>query len=472
MLFAPAEALWAQQDREALWNAAEAAEKRKDARVAREYELALPCELDAVGRRALVKAFAGELVERFGVAVDAAIHAPGREGDARNWHAHVLTTTRRAEANGLGEKAGIELSDTARAKQGLGKAADEIEDLRALWGGLTNRALAQARVAERVDHRSYVRQGRGEVLPMQHAGPAVSGLERKAERRRRAAEAQAEQERAQEAPEQPGPEPERAGVGMEALAAAVAAVEPTPVVPAPPQAGAARAGQERRRETAGATPEPGEVSGSAPEREDPLAAQDGPRTARGGRRGQGAAFPVSTHEAGTGPACTGFCGRLRGRSWAGDAGGAAQRGDPGAEPAGGGSPGGGGAGAAGGGAAGTGSAGRGAVGAGAGAGARGAGGGGAAGTRAGDRAAAPGARASGGRAASGEPSWRDRSGSRPSCGGRRPSGRSQRRRRRSGTRRGRGHWRARAETRARRRVERRWSGRAGTSARGRAWECK
>ena len=171
-------------EREQLWNAAEAAEKRKDARVAREYELALPCELDADRRRGLVQAFAGELTKRHGVAVDAVIHAPGREGDQRNWHAHVLATTRRAEAGALGEKAGIELSDTARAKLGLGKAADEIEELRALWGGLVNRALAQARMGERVDHRSYARQGCPELAPMQHAGPAVSGMERKAERRR------------------------------------------------------------------------------------------------------------------------------------------------------------------------------------------------------------------------------------------------------------------------------------------------
>ena len=189
-------------ERERLWNAAEAAEKRKDARVAREYELALPCELDAVGRRRLVTAFAGELVRRHGVAVDAAVHAPGREGDQRNWHAHVLATTRRAEAGALGEKAGIELSDTARAKLGLGKAADEIEELRALWGGLVNRALAQARAVERVDHRSYTRQGRGALAPMQHAGPAVSGMERKAERRRaqaRLEQSQAGQGRPQEA---------------------------------------------------------------------------------------------------------------------------------------------------------------------------------------------------------------------------------------------------------------------------------
>jgi hypothetical protein len=298
LLLAPAEAAWARQDRAALWNAAEAAEKRKDARVAREYELALPCEMDAAGRRALVEAFAGELVERYGVAVDAAIHAPGREGDQRNWHAHVLTTTRRAEASGLGEKAGIELSDTARAKLGLGKAADEIEGLRAVWGGVVNRALERARVAERVDHRSYTRQGRGEVLPMQHAGPAVCGLERKAERRRQAAEAQARQEREQEAAEQPRPEPEPEPewAGMEVPAAAAAATGPALPVSEQLQEGEDREGRERRR-AAEVVPEPVEGAGPAPEPRTPHAAQDGPRTAGEGRGGQGAVFSVST----TGP---------------------------------------------------------------------------------------------------------------------------------------------------------------------------
>ena len=66
---------WA-RDRSALWNAAEAAEKRKDARVAREIEVALPHELD---RRAAARSdagFARELADRYGVAVDFAIHSP------------------------------------------------------------------------------------------------------------------------------------------------------------------------------------------------------------------------------------------------------------------------------------------------------------------------------------------------------------------------------------------------------------
>ena len=227
-------------ERERLWNAAEAAERRKDARVAREYELALPCELDGDGRRRLVTAFAGELVRRHGVAVDAAVHAPGREGDQRNWHAHVLATTRRAEAGALGEKAGIELSDTARAKLGLGKAADEIEELRALWGGLVNRALAQARAAERVDHRSYARQGRGALAPMQHAGPAVSGIERKAERRRAQAQTRAQPEQGQEeARKGQGRPPEAAG----AVLALVEAYGPAQTAQDGP--GAPRAAPER-----------------------------------------------------------------------------------------------------------------------------------------------------------------------------------------------------------------------------------
>ena len=214
-------------ERERLWNAAEAAERRKDARVAREYELALPHELDAASRRRLVTVFAGELVERFGVAVDAAIHAPGREGDRRNWHAHVLTTTRKATPDGLGEKAAIELSDTARAKLGLGSGAAEIEGLREVWGALINRELERARVAERVDHRSYARQGRGEQA-RQHLGPAASSLERKAARLARRQEAP---ESVPESPAASVQERPREGSG-----AAPAPVVPPRQAPNPPLA--------------------------------------------------------------------------------------------------------------------------------------------------------------------------------------------------------------------------------------------
>ena len=76
------EAEWA-LDRSALWNAAEASEKRKDARVAREFEIALPHELSAGQRLALTREFAQGLADKHGTAVDFAIHAPhGRRTSA------------------------------------------------------------------------------------------------------------------------------------------------------------------------------------------------------------------------------------------------------------------------------------------------------------------------------------------------------------------------------------------------------
>src|SRR3546814_12161862 len=63
----------------------------------REDEIALPAELSAKARRDLALGLAREISERHGVAVDMAIHAPGREGDHRNHHAHLLTTTRSEE---------------------------------------------------------------------------------------------------------------------------------------------------------------------------------------------------------------------------------------------------------------------------------------------------------------------------------------------------------------------------------------
>ena len=173
----PEGAEWA-QDRSALWNAAEAAEKRKDAKVAREYELALPSELDAGQRRDLVRAFAEDIRDRYGVAVDAAIHAPHAYGDDRNHHAHVMTTTRVVDADGLGAK--------TRQLDVRSSASIEVEEIRASWAAQVNDALELAQVAERVDHRSYARQG-VEMEPTVKMGHASAAIERRAEREQIAA---------------------------------------------------------------------------------------------------------------------------------------------------------------------------------------------------------------------------------------------------------------------------------------------
>jgi ATP-dependent exoDNAse (exonuclease V) alpha subunit len=171
---------WA-RDRQQLWNAAEVAEKRKDARVAREYEVALPDELTKAQRLELTREFSLEIANRFGCAVDFAVHKPHREGDQRNFHAHILTTTRRIEATGLGAKTSIEWADTDRAKQGLGPAKEEVTAIRERWAVLSNDKLQALGHESRVDHRSLDAQGE-QRIPGQHLGPSVTAIERRGER--------------------------------------------------------------------------------------------------------------------------------------------------------------------------------------------------------------------------------------------------------------------------------------------------
>lgn len=173
-ILAPPDAPEWSRDRARLWNAVEAAEKRKDAKVAREYELALPAEVDATERRRLAETFGRQLVERYGVAVDVAIHPPSEEGDQRNHHAHLLTTTRAIGPTGLGAK--------TRVLDVSSSASVEVEALREGWADLVNQALARANVHERVDHRSFERQGKA-IEPTIKLGPIVSAIERRARAR-------------------------------------------------------------------------------------------------------------------------------------------------------------------------------------------------------------------------------------------------------------------------------------------------
>ena len=166
---------WA-RDRHQLWNAAEAAEVRKDGRPAREYEVALPHELTKAQRADLALEFAQDLANRYQCAVDIAIHKPHRHGDNRNYHAHLYATTRQVTSEGLGDKTYIERSDTDRAKLGLSPGKEEITTIRERWAACANKALESAQRQERVDHRSLADQGIDRV-PTRHQGPAIRGIE-------------------------------------------------------------------------------------------------------------------------------------------------------------------------------------------------------------------------------------------------------------------------------------------------------
>jgi ATP-dependent exoDNAse (exonuclease V) alpha subunit len=158
--FADSDMGWA-KDRAGLWNAAEAAESRQNARVAREYLVALPIELSPDQRLGLVRGFSQELSDRYQFAVDFAIHAP-RDfpgSDPRNFHAHLLATTREVSTAGLGAKTSLEQSDANRRKLGLEPAISELLYVRERWATVTNEALRDAHLAVRIDHRTLEAQG-------------------------------------------------------------------------------------------------------------------------------------------------------------------------------------------------------------------------------------------------------------------------------------------------------------------------
>ncbi|CAG4925368.1 unnamed protein product [Acidocella sp. C78] len=171
------DAEWA-RDRSALWNAAEASEKRKDARVAREIEVALPHELSDEQRLELTREFAQSLANRYGVVVDFAIHSPHGHTDVRNHHAHIMMTTRQVGPDGLGDKSELELENKRLVALGLPTSHEQLRDIRSGWEQRTNEHLARAGLDIRVDHRSHQERGL-EIEPTQHVGVHATQMERR-----------------------------------------------------------------------------------------------------------------------------------------------------------------------------------------------------------------------------------------------------------------------------------------------------
>ncbi len=163
-------------DRSALWNAAEFAEKRKDARVAREFEIALPHELSPEGRMKAARAFAQDLANRYGAAVDFAIHSPSEHGDIRNHHAHVLMTTRQIGRTGLREKTYLEHKNARLLANGMATTDMQLRDIRQAWEGIANRQLQREGLDVRIDHRSHMERGL-ELSPTEHMGVHASQMQ-------------------------------------------------------------------------------------------------------------------------------------------------------------------------------------------------------------------------------------------------------------------------------------------------------
>lgn len=196
-------------DPETLWNVAETAETRCNARVIRELRPSLPAELPLAEQIRLVRGFSLWLRDEYGVAVQADIHAPrfldrGEERlhnagklamgqpeymgalfdptrTNRNFHVHLLMTTRQVcpETGAFGAKTRV-LDDKKTGPE-------ELLRIRSEWEKRTNAALKRIGSPARVDLRSYEDMAKAGdapagLIPQDHLGP------RRAERSRRLGE--------------------------------------------------------------------------------------------------------------------------------------------------------------------------------------------------------------------------------------------------------------------------------------------
>ena len=162
---------WA-TNREDLWNAVESIEKRKDAQVCREIELAIPVELSDDQKKSLVIDFVKQTFVDAGMVADVAFH----KLDSGNPHAHILLTTREIGPDGFG------------GKNRDWNQKPLLESWRKGWEEAANKALESEGHESRIDHRSLKDQGIDRD-PTTHLGPEATGYERrtgeKSEKRKR-----------------------------------------------------------------------------------------------------------------------------------------------------------------------------------------------------------------------------------------------------------------------------------------------
>ena len=177
-------------DRGTLWNSVEKIEKSKNSQLAREIEIALPKELNREKQIELVREYVKENFVKVGMCADIALH----DKNDGNPHAHILLTMRPLnEDKTWGAKSKKEYildenGEKVKLKNGNYKTRkintvdwneqDKAEEWRKTWADITNKYLEENSIQEKVDHRSYQRQGIEEI-PTIHLGVSASQMEKK-----------------------------------------------------------------------------------------------------------------------------------------------------------------------------------------------------------------------------------------------------------------------------------------------------
>ena len=186
----PAHAPPAFSDRSTLWNSVELSEKSNNAQLAREVEIALPVELSREEQTRLVREYCSSQFVSKGMIADFNLHDTG----GGNPHAHILLTMRPLDENGAwlpkskkeyvldenGEKIRLPSGRYKTRKVDLvdWNNRENAEVWRRAWADLANDFLAQNNRPERIDHRSYERQGIDQ-LPTVHVGVSATQMEKK-----------------------------------------------------------------------------------------------------------------------------------------------------------------------------------------------------------------------------------------------------------------------------------------------------
>ena len=186
----PANAPRSYADRNTLWNAAEAVEKQWNSQLARRWVLTIPREIPPDQYAALVRDFCNQQFVSKGMCVDFAIHD---KGDG-NPHAHVMLTMRAMDEHGKWFPKSRKVYDLdengERIKLPSGRWKSHKEDTvdwndrkyceiwRHEWEIIQNRYLEANNRPERVDLRSYERQGL-DIIPTVHEGAAVRQMEKR-----------------------------------------------------------------------------------------------------------------------------------------------------------------------------------------------------------------------------------------------------------------------------------------------------
>ena len=183
------------KDREVLWNAVEKIEKSKNAQLSREIEIAIPKELPPDKRLQLVREYCQKIFVDAGMCADICIHKPQKGEGQENPHAHVMLTMRPLDEDGtwgakskkeyILDKNGEKIYDKKKRQYKCRKIntvdwndKEKVEVWRSAWADISNRYLAEADLQERIDHRSFKRQGI-DLIPTIHLGVQAAQMERR-----------------------------------------------------------------------------------------------------------------------------------------------------------------------------------------------------------------------------------------------------------------------------------------------------